>query len=85
MSSSFSSLLLANILDTDMEKEIWYRIFTQSNFYLVSYVIRSNVISFNKISQIVNILITYLTEKLSIIEAKEVDEKLKLKEIFFTN
>jgi hypothetical protein len=67
MSSNFSSLLLANILDTDMSKENWYRIFTQSNFYLVSYVIRSKVISFNKIAQIVNILITYLTEKLSTI------------------
>ncbi len=68
MSSNFSSLLLANILDTDMEKENWYRIFTQSNFFLVSYVIRSNVISINKISQIVNILITYLTEKLLLVE-----------------
>jgi hypothetical protein len=85
MSSKFSSLLLANILDSDIEKENWYRIFTQSNFYLVSYIMRSNKISLNKITQIVNIMATYLIEKLQSTETRQVDERLKLKETFFFN
>ena len=47
--------------------------------------IRSNTISLNKITQIVNILISYLSEKLLQIEPKLVNEKLHLKSIFFEN
>lgn len=62
--NDFVSFLLGNILDNS-GKENAYLIFTQSNFYLISYVARSKILSTRAAVRITLLLIEQLQEKLT--------------------
>jgi hexokinase len=61
--NSFVSFLLANIFESST-KENSYRIFTQSNFYLFSYVLRSKILTRKSIGKILDMMIAKLKKKL---------------------
>lgn len=54
--NTFISFLLGNIFDSS-HKENFYRIFTQSNFYLFSYILRSKKLTNSTIAKILRIMI----------------------------
>lgn len=62
-SSSFISFLLANIFDTQQQSN-WYRIFSQSNFYLFSYLNRSKKVTNAMISRALLVMIERLRKKI---------------------
>lgn len=76
---TFVQFLLSNIFENNKERN-WYRIFTQSNFYLFSYISRSTQLS--EISKLKTLayLVQELTAKLQEIEPTEINETVKLKE-----
>ncbi len=54
--NTFISFLLSNIFDSN-HKENFYRIFTQSNFYLFSYILRSKKLSASTIGKTLKVMI----------------------------
>ena len=59
--STFTSFLLSNIFD-DRQRENSYRIFTQSNFYLISYLARSKKLSAQATSNVIALMATRLSQ-----------------------
>jgi hypothetical protein len=57
--NTFISFLLGNIFDPT-HKENFYRIFTQSNFYLFSYILRSKRLSASTIAKTLRMMIDRL-------------------------
>lgn len=62
--STFTSFLLSNIFD-GKQKENYYRVFTQSNFYLASYLARSKKLSAQAITKVVGLIMARLTQLIS--------------------
>ena len=65
--NNFISFLLSNIFEEKKEQN-WYRVFTQSNFYLFSYILRSKRISEASILKTLGYLVQKLNEKLTEME-----------------
>jgi hypothetical protein len=61
--NSFVSFLLGNIFESST-KENSYRIFTQSNFYLFSYVLRSKTLTRKSVGKVLDMMIAKLKKKL---------------------
>lgn len=60
---AFISFLLGNIFEAN-HKENFYRIFTQSNFYLFSYILRSKRLPYSSINKTLKLMMARLREKL---------------------
>lgn len=81
--NSFVSFLLANIFESST-KENSYRIFTQSNFYLFSYVLRSKILTRKSIGKILDMMIAKLKKKLQDMSIA-VNCSTDLKQLYFKN
>lgn len=82
--NTFVSFLLANIFNNG-KKENWYRIFTQSNFYLFSYIARSKRTSQNTLAKILLLAIDKFAHMIAPLPNIEVTQHLELKELFLKN
>lgn len=82
--NTFISFLLGNIFDSN-HKENFYRIFTQSNFYLFSYILRSRRIGTSTVAKILRIMIDKLQMKLQHVPTLEVNDRTNLKELYLQN
>ena len=71
--NKFISFLLANILEKQQYHQGFFRIFSQSNFYLFSYLRRSTTITQKSISKTLAILMDGLMSKLKGIELEPVN------------
>lgn len=76
--NTFISFLLGNIFDNN-HKENFYRIFTQSNFYLFSYILRSKKLTQTTTAKILRIMIDKLQQKLQHTPELEVNDRTNLK------
>ena len=82
--NTFISFLLGNIFDSN-HRENFYRIFTQSNFYLFSYVLRSKRITHNTTAKILRIMMEKLQGRLQQAPEMEVNDRSNLKELYLQN
>lgn len=78
--NTFISFLLSNIFQSDHEQN-WFRIFSQSNFYLFSYLLRSRAVLPKSVKKTFFMLVEGLHKKLIEIEEKEIDSSSSLKEM----
>ena len=82
--NTFISFLLGNIFDSN-HRENFYRIFTQSNFYLFSYVLRSKRITHNTTAKILRIMMEKLQGRMQQAPEMEVNDRSNLKELYLQN
>ena len=79
--NTFTSFLLGNIFDA-AHKENFYRIFTQSNFYLFSYVLRSRKLTTPTIAKILRIMIDKLRQRLHLTAPLHITVRTNLNELY---
>lgn len=75
---AFISFLLGNIFEAN-HKENFYRIFTQSNFYLFSYILRSKRLPNSSINKTLKLMMGRLREKLDDVQESEINDRTNLK------
>lgn len=81
---AFISFLLGNIFEAN-HKENFYRIFTQSNFYLFSYILRSKRLPNSSINKTIKLMMGRLREKLEDVQEAAINDRTNLKELYLKN
>lgn len=77
-SARFIGFLLGSIFDNP-HRQNWYRVFSQSNFYLFSYIRRSKTVTPGVAAKALRVLMEKLRDRVKLIEEGEVDEKADLR------
>lgn len=73
--NAFISFLLANIFENQQQQN-WYRIFTQSSFYLFSYLARSKTVTPKTLMKTFLLLVERLNKRLAEIQEEPIDQKV---------